>query len=292
MAPKAKDISLFFYITIFFSILISILGLKFNVSGIKENWAVNRCNPIYMPLADDVESNFVYCVQTSLINLSPFLLEPLHALTQMMASIASSNMFSIDALRISSSNFRGIMTSHFSGILDAITEIGISFQNNAMVLQDVIGKIVGIAFSIMYIVESTIDTFESTWNGPPGQILRQIGNIGSMCFHPDTLVELELLDIEIPIKCCQKGDVLKGGSVVEKVLRFYNVFQTSFFEVGNTLVTGNHKIFSEVYQDYVHVKEHEDANLSKIKTDMLICLVTSDHKIRIRQHEYLDWEDD
>ena len=44
---------------------------------IKKNWPEYRCNPLYMPLSDDIASDFTYCVQSTQINLMGYLLQPL-----------------------------------------------------------------------------------------------------------------------------------------------------------------------------------------------------------------------
>jgi hypothetical protein len=288
MGPKGRDIFLFFYITICLSIALGVLGLKLNVNNIKQNWAVNRCNPIYMPFADNIETNFAYCVQTSIKNFAPFILEPLHALTKSLGSIASSNMFSINALRISHANFRGMMGINFSAILDSITNVTIDFQKNSLVIQDIIGKIVGVAFSIMYIIQSSIYTFQSTWNGPPGQVIQ---GLGKLCFHPNTLIEANS-KLKF-MKHCSKGDVLQNGSVVVKKLIFYNVFREPFYCLNNTYVTPYHKVFSHAQNKFIYVFEHEDSFLAEdIYSEWLVCFITSDHRICIDGIEFMDWEDD
>jgi hypothetical protein len=246
-----------------------------------------------MPFADDVEQNFVYCMQTTATAFSPFLLEPIHELTKSVADIASSNMFSVNALRIANSNFRGAMSFNFSSIMDSMINISITFQKNSIAIQDIIGKITGIAITIMYIVESTIATFGSTWNGPPGQLLRRLG---STCFHPNTIVhkydKTKNKYEPIFIKQCKKGDVLENGSVVIQRLIFYNIFQTCFYRIANILVTGSHKIYSNQYNKVIYVSEHEKSIETNIVSEWLICLITSNNRIYIDDFEFMDWEDD
>jgi hypothetical protein len=44
---------------------------------------------------------------------------------------------------------------------------------------------------------------------------------------------------------------------------------------------------------FVKVKNYKDANLQKdIKSDTLICLLTTNHRITIGEHIFWDWDDD
>ena len=42
----------------------------------------------------------------------------------------------------------------------------------------------------MFILDGSMKTMESTWNGPPGQLVRKVGKM-KICFRPDTLLRLE-----------------------------------------------------------------------------------------------------
>jgi hypothetical protein len=293
MSPRGTDFVLFFYLTFFFSFQICLLGLKLNMQQIKDDWPKHRCNPVYMPFADDIEQNFVYCMQNTVTSFSPFLLEPLHELTKSIADIASTNMFSINALRIANTNFRSSMGFNFSGIMDSMLNLGITFQKNSIAVQDIIGKIVGIAFSIMYIVQTTLDTFQSTWAGPPGQLVRKMGSLAS-CFHPNTNVVLKNGCKRISM--LKQGDILSNGSVVLKKLVLVNALQEPFYILFSNqkviLVTGSHKLYSNKYQQFVHVCQHEDALLTSYQSEFLVTLITSDHKIILGKYEFTDWDDD
>jgi hypothetical protein len=295
MPPRGTDFVLFFYITLFFSIQISILGLKLGMDEVKKNWALNRCNPIYMPLADDIEQNFSYCIQTSVTNLSPFLLEPFNKLIHSIAGVGESNMFSINALRVSNSNFRNLLGFNFSGLVDSIGNLGISFQKNAIVIKDTVGKVSAIILSIVYIIKTTMATFQSTWEGPPGQVVKGLANTGkkfAMCFHPTTYITLHN-GCTKQFQYCQVGDVLIDGSMVLEKFMFYNLMGETFFEFDkNIFVTSYHKVFSEEQQSFVHVYEHEDAKKTDLQSRWLITFVTSSHLIPIRQWLFMDWEDD
>jgi len=57
--------------------IILYLEFQYNIVNIRNNWSEYRCNPIYMPLSDNIEADFTYCVQNTQINLMGYLLQPL-----------------------------------------------------------------------------------------------------------------------------------------------------------------------------------------------------------------------
>jgi len=278
------------------------LGLKLGLDRVKKNWALNRCNPIYMPFADDLEQNFTYCIQTSVTNLSPFLLAPFMELIKSIAGIGKSNLFSINALRQSNSNFRNLLAFNFSGIIDSIGNLGISFQNNSLLVQDTVGKMAAVVMSIVYMIKATTATFESTWAGPPGQLLRTLESTGkkiALCFHPDTIIEVKNNRTGIPksikMKYCKEGDILNDGSRIIQKLLFYNVWDETLYQFKNNkniLVTSYHKVFSNNQNQFVYVCDHEDVVKTDISTRWLVTLITSSNRIFLSEWEFMDWEDD
>ena len=61
--PSGKNWINFIYINLAFGIYIAGVFYFSQLAEIKANWPLYRCNPMYMPLADNVESNFTYCIQ-------------------------------------------------------------------------------------------------------------------------------------------------------------------------------------------------------------------------------------
>jgi hypothetical protein len=79
--PTGKNWLKFFYVNISYVLYLTVIIYYIQVSNIKENWPLYRCNPIYMPLADDVNSNFIYCIQNMQTSYMGYLLQPLTFLT-------------------------------------------------------------------------------------------------------------------------------------------------------------------------------------------------------------------
>jgi hypothetical protein len=53
----------------------------------------------------------------------------------------------------------------------------IEFQKITMGIKDLMGKTVGIITTLLYVVDGSMMTMQSGWNGPPGQLVRSIGRI-------------------------------------------------------------------------------------------------------------------
>ena len=74
--PSGKNWFNFLYINIAFVIYIAAVFYYSQVSEIKANWPLYRCNPMYMILADDIEENLAFCRKSTQFNLMNTLLYP------------------------------------------------------------------------------------------------------------------------------------------------------------------------------------------------------------------------
>jgi hypothetical protein len=288
--PSAFDYFKVIVVSIYFFTTYAQHSATVQSASLKKNWPKYRCNPLFMPFADNVEENFYSCMQTSMKNFIPYFLDPLHTLLQKLTSIADSHSTAMNSMRISHSNTRSLFTNNFQGLISAFESIGVEFMKNILNIKDLVAKIVGIVMTIVYIIESAIDTMGATWNGPPGQMLQGIQK--DFCFHPETLITLQNGQ-QTFIKCLQRGDVLHDGSIVLEKMSFYNLANLPFFDLQDIKVTQNHKVFSEKLQKFVCVKDHEDAIIDlSVQSEWLVCLITSSNRIVIKPYIFYDWNDD
>jgi hypothetical protein len=56
------DLLLFIYVNVGFICLVIAAYYFQSVSSIKQNWGKYRCNPLYMPLSNNISSDFAYCI--------------------------------------------------------------------------------------------------------------------------------------------------------------------------------------------------------------------------------------
>ena len=291
--PTGKNWLNFIYINLAFALFVVGAFYYGQVSDIKANWPLYRCNPIYMPLADDIESNFTYCIQTMQTGIMGNFLQPLTFLTNSMSGILGDFSSELNSIRDMFGKTRGFMSNIVESIMGVFLNIIIEFQKISSSIKDLIGKLIGVMVSIMYIMDGSIMTMNSTWNGPPGQLVRALGK----CFYPET--RLKLLDGSTrAIKDLELGEVLENGSIIDAVMKIDNkrepelIYRISGNGINDDIyVTGSHLVFDNTLKTWVTVDRYSKAEKANIKIDWLTCLITSDHRIQIGNELFWDWED-
>jgi hypothetical protein len=282
--PSFNDWVSFSYITAGFLIQFGIIFYLTSMLSIQDNWLENRCNPMYMPFAEDIQSNFIYCIQNVQSNLMPYLLEPIHFILSMLTDFGGGISNSVNSMREVMSSFVGNTTNIFVNIYGAFMGLIIAFQRIVLGIQDMINKLVGVVITLLYILQGTMDTMSSAWAGPPGQLVRAI------CFHPETQLRKEDGSY-FPICNANIGDELHDGSIITKVHCFENCKDEILYELSHNIkVTGNHYIFYK--NKWTMVKNIPNVKKSMMKSDILYCLETSSQNIHIQSYVFWDWEDD
>jgi hypothetical protein len=293
--PSGKNWINFVYVNLAFGLYIAGVFFFSQLKNIKDNWSTYRCNPMYMPLADDVESNFVYCIQNSMSSFMGFIMQPLTFLTSSMSGMLSGFLNEINMVRAMFDKVRTFISSSVESIFGVFLNLIIEFQKIIIGIKDLIGKSIGIMVTLMYVIDGSVQTMKSAWNGPAGQLVQALGK----CFHPETKIKLQNGNI-VFIKDINLGDVLENGSIVEATMKLDNkINQIPLYIINsegvnreNIYVTGSHLIFDNKSKKYVKVENY----IKAVKTDLFIdwfsCLITSDHKIVVGSEKFWDWEDD
>jgi hypothetical protein len=292
--PTGKNWVNFLYVNIAFAIYIAGVFYYSQVAQIKANWPLYRCNPIYMPLADNMEENFVYFIQSMHTNFLGYLLKPLTFITNTLGGMLGNFMEEIQNIRAMFNKVRTFFSSIIQNVFGVFLNLVIEFQKITIGIMDLIGKVIGIMVSLMYVIDGSILTMQSTWNGPPGQLVRALGK----CFYPHTIIKLANGG-EKCIKDIDLGDVLEDGSIVESVMKIDNkrekiplyVIKGEGVHDNDIYVTGSHLVFDKKSKNFIQVKNYSKAVLSNIETDWFSCLITSNHKIPIGNEIFWDWED-
>lgn len=292
--PSGKNWVNFLYVNLAFVLYIMGVFYYSKIAEIKANWPLYRCNPLYMPLADDVQSNFVYCIQSMQTNFMGYLLEPLTFLTSSINNLLGSFLEEINYVRAMFNKIRNFITSIIQSVFGVFLNLVIEFQKITIGIKDLIGKTIGIMVTLMYVLDGSIKTMNSAWNGPSGQLVRALGK----CFHPNTLIKLQNGDNKL-MKDIDLGDILENGSIVQSVLKIDNklepvplyVIKGGGVNKEDIFVTGSHLVFNNEQNKFIKVENYSNAVLSEVKTDWFSCLITCDHKIKIGNEVFWDWED-
>jgi hypothetical protein len=292
--PSGKNWFNFIYINLAFAIYAAVVFYYGQVSEIKSKWPLYRCNPIYMPLADDIQSNFIYCIQTMQTSYMSYLLEPLTFATNSINSVLGDFLGDINMIRAMFDKIRTFIASLIQSVFGVFLNLVIEFQKITISIKDLIGKTIGTMTTLLYFIDGSILTMKSTWNGPPGQMVKALGK----CFHPLTKIRLcdgttkSMQDINL-------GDILEDGSYVESVMKIDNsknklplyVIKGQGVDKEDVYVTGSHLVFDKFSDKFIKVENYSAASLSKVDTDLFSCLITSKHRIQIGNEIFWDWED-
>lgn len=302
--PTGRNWLYFIYVNLGFALYIAGTYYLSSVQEIKDNWPLYRCNPMYMPLSDNLNEDFTYCVQNITTSFMGYLLQPLTFITSTLSEMGSNFTVQIDNVRAMFNKIRTFVSNIFQSIFGVFLNIIIEFQKIIIGMKDMVGKTIGILVTLMYVLDGSIKTMNSAWKGPSGQLVRALGK----CFYPLTKVKLQNGKI-VAIKDVNLGDVLENGSIVYSTMKIDNVERITkggsdalrkeklyvIKEKGvnkdDIHVTGTHLVFDKRANKFVEVRNYAEATLSKVSTDNLCCLITSDHKIRIGEEVFWDWED-
>ena len=291
--PSGSNWLNFVYVNIAFVIYMAGVFYYNQLAEIKEDWPKYRCNPMYMFLADNVEENFTYCVQNMQTGLMGYLLEPITFVTNSLTSQLGGFSEDIQNIRAMFDKIRTFFSSIVQNIFGVFLNLIIEFQRITIGIKDLMGKSIGIMVSLMYVMDGSIKTMNSTWNGPPGQMVRALGK----CFHPNTTLLLQNQKL-VSMKNIELGDVLEDGSIVETILKIDNRKNTEYFYkiLDNSrdeyiFVTGSHLVYDESSNTFIKVENYHKAEKTNKKSDVLYCLITDTHKIQIGEQTFWDWED-
>lgn len=294
--PKGSDWVNFIYINLAFVAQVVAMYYFTSVQQIKDNWPKYRCNPMYMPLSDDIQKDFVYCIQSMQTNYMGYLLQPLTYITSNLSAMGAGFVNNIDSIRYMMSNIRTFLTTITEGIFGVFLNIIISFQKIMISIKDLVGKMIGVMVAMMYIMDGSLKTINSSWNGPPGQMVRALGK----CFHPDTKIKLNDGTVKM-MKDLNLGDVLENGVKIMATMQLENASgEEKLYKLENMgvngediYVTGKHMVYSEKERKYIYVKDLESAvEQDEVKSEWFSCLITYNHTIPIGQLIFWDWEDD
>lgn len=292
--PTGKNWMNFIYINLAFAAYTVGSYYLNSLQEIKANWPLYRCNPMYMPLSENIQEDFNYCIQNMTTGFMGYLLQPLTFITSSLSGMAFNFTNQINAVRGMFNKIRTFISTIIQSIFGVFLNLIIEFQKIIIGIKDLIGKTVGILVTLMYVLDGSLRTMNSTWNGPPGQMIRTLGR----CFHPETKIKLKNGTIVL-IKNINLGDILENGSIVESIMRIDNKLEPEPFHVlkgcgvnkEDIYVTGSHLVFDSSKNKFIKTQDYFKAMKSDIVVDEFSCLITSDHKITIGSETFWDWED-
>ena len=280
------------YVNLGFLAQITIMMFFKSALEIKENWPVYRCNPPYWVFSENISEDFTYCVQNTQMNMMGYLLQPLNNMIKGLTSIGGRFNESINNIRGMFSSIRTFVSEIIENVFGVFLNLIIQFQKIIISIRDMVGKMVGIVTTILYVLDGSIKTMNSAWKGPPGQLVKAIGS----CFHPETEITLsngKYYKMEnVPL-----GSELIDGGKIFAVLKIDNQKKEPLYKIKgkeqDIYVTGEHFVFDKTNKKWIQVKNYEKAQIQpEFIPEYFSCLITTNRRIQIDDELFWDWEDD
>ena len=301
---NANDVFQTIFILLIFLALFLVNILSVGIKNIEDNWPVYRCNPIVMPFAglfgQDVSDNFSYCIQNIQSNYMSYLTLPLNFNLNVISSLGGEITTQINSIRSFISNIRNAIISVIENVFNVFLNMLVQIQVMMASLKDMMGKTIGITLTQLYLITGFTDLMNSAWNGAPGQMVQALQGV---CFHSDTLIKtnkgiVKIKDIEINSQLSNNA-IVQSKMVISNINKYGNYREDLYIVNGKTnkiKVSGSHLIFDPKEKEFISVKEFSKrypkyCKKSTKNSDILYCLITSNHTIPIDGWLFHDWED-
>lgn len=271
----------------FFSILVGV-GNAFDFRNVKKNWAKERCSPLIMPFAgffgENPKDNFEFCLGKIFnAHASPYM----GSIATIFSDFTSLLQMLFDAI----SSLRNILASLGGGInvifqefTERISNFFFRLRFSAINIKNLIGRMYGVLFSVMFMALSGVAGVSSFTN------TFLFSFLDTFCFPGDTKIQITGKGF-VPIKDVVIGDVISDSqSKVSATFRFYSKGQP-MVKLGNIIVSTNHYV---MYLGHpVKAGDHPDAvDMGTWDSDEpLYCLNTSDNRILIDGYMFLDYDE-
>ena len=301
---KFQDIVLSLVIIIVFIFLYSSSAITVKLDEIKQDWPLYRCLPMAMPFASyfgsDPVENFSYCVGNIQKDMMGYFLNPIQYILGMITNQGGFLLERIQFIRKFMDYLRNMTSNLIGDTYGMLVNVIIQFQKLIIKVKDLVMKLMGVMMTMMYLVQGSVLTGRSVYNGPIGKVLREL------CFSPDTPIKLQDGNI-VKIKDIKLGDILENGSEVLGCLKLKGSKKNPYYKIWSKelldyiYVTGSHKVCAvdkngkisnpKFLRNYINVDAYWKAKKTEIYSEELSCLITSNHQIKIGEHIFWDWED-
>lgn len=289
-----------------------------NAEDLKKNWTAYRCNPAYMPFASmfsdtSAAENFSSCVSMMSKEVLARAVDPINAMF---------DIFNVGINRILNTTdgflgfIAGLVKVIFQFALEVFGKLNNSFATLGFQLghvRDIVNRIMASGYYAVFIASTIVSQIMALFNFMTTVLkavvimIFALGIILSLfypiilafflpigaafgitfCFHPDTPVETQRG--VIPIYKVQMGDILPGGSQVTSIFAFECGKRQELYEYRGVVVSGDHMVLHD--GTWMYVKDTGCPKYNQPTPYHLICLNTSDNRIRIGDAVFADYEE-
>jgi hypothetical protein len=148
------------------------------IKGVKDNWPLFKCSPIYMMTASffgyDTETNFQQCIQTMQTGYMSILMEPANYVMSVASGAIGGITDALNDVREFMDTFRSKLTGGIQNIFGVFLNMLVQIQVMVIKMKDMMSKNIGIMTTLMYTMDTSVQTMENTWAGPIGKVVRAL----------------------------------------------------------------------------------------------------------------------
>jgi hypothetical protein len=154
------------------------LAMLIMIKHVKDNWPAYKCSTNYMMAASffgfDAETNFQQCMQTMQSGYMTVLMEPANYLMSATTSTVGGLSSTLNDVRDFMNNFRTNLTGSIQNIFGVFLNMLTQIQVMVIKIKDMMAKNIGIMTTMMYTLDTSMQTMQNTWGGPIGQVVRAL----------------------------------------------------------------------------------------------------------------------
>lgn len=294
------------------------VNVKRNADDLKKNWTAYRCNPAYMPFSSmfsdaSAAENFSSCVSMMAKEVLARATDPIHRIFDMFANaldgILDSNNAFLKFLAGITKFIFSFANTVFGKLTNTFGTLGLQMGR----IRDIVDRISASGYYAAFMAQTIITQVMALFNFMTTLLkaviimIFALGIILSLfypiilafflplgaafgitfCFHPDTPIQTERG--VVPIRKLQIGDVLQGGSRVTSLMVFDCDARQELYDYRGVIVSGDHLVHHD--GEWKYVSETGAPEYEGETPDYLVCLNTSDNKIRIEDVTFADYEE-
>lgn len=142
--PTGKNWFQFIYVNLSFALFLLLIYFYHYIKEVRDNWPKYRCNPMYMPLADNLEQNFKYCVQSGQSKFMGHLLQPLTTAASEITNVLGGTNQDINHIRMMFAKTRKFLSVIIQSVFGLFLNLVIEFERISRETKDIVAKQVGI----------------------------------------------------------------------------------------------------------------------------------------------------
>jgi hypothetical protein len=148
------------------------------IKSVKDNWPLFKCSPVYMMTASffgyDTETNFQQCIQTMQTGYMSVLMQPANYIMSVASGAIGGLTNGLNDVRGFMNNFRVNLTGGIQSIFGIFLNMLVQIQVMVIKMKDMMAKNIGIMTTMLYTMDTSVQTMENTWAGPIGKVVRAL----------------------------------------------------------------------------------------------------------------------